>query len=116
MPQEEIRERTIAIASGKYKPGPREPRIWFSSIKSLAQVLSDENQLLLETILKTEPDSITELAKKTGRQLSNLSRTLKTLSNYGIIKLVKKDHKIKPIAKTTQFNIILGMPLVGVTR
>ncbi len=106
--QEDIRKRTIAIASGQYKPSRGEPKIWFTSIKSLAQVLSDENQMLLKIILETKPSSITELAEKTGRKLSNLSRTLKTLANYGIIKLVKKDKKVRPIAETTQFNIILG--------
>lgn len=111
MLQEEIRKCTIAIASGQYKPSRGEPTIWFPSIKSLAQVLSDENRLLLKIILETEPDSITALAERTGRQLSNLSRTLKTLSHYGIVKLVEKDNKIKPIAITTQFNIVLGAPL-----
>jgi len=41
MSQEKIRERTLAIAQGKYKPKPDEPKIWFTSIRSLAEVLSD---------------------------------------------------------------------------
>lgn len=41
MSQKEIRERTFAIACGKYKPKPDEPKIWFTSIRSLAEVLSD---------------------------------------------------------------------------
>ncbi len=28
--QKEIRERTLAIAQGKYKPKPDEPKIWFT--------------------------------------------------------------------------------------
>lgn len=110
MSQEAIRERTIVIASGKYKPKSGNPKIWFPSIKSLSQVLSDENQILLKIILETEPESISELTKKTGRKLSNLSRTLKTLANYGLVKLVKKHNKVKPIAKTTQFNVVFGIP------
>lgn len=109
MSQNEIRERTLAIAQGKYKPKPDEPKIWFTSIRSLAEVLSDENQALLQTILEKKPDSISELAKITGRQLSNLSRTLKTLSAYGFVKLEKHNKTVCPIAKSTKFNVIFGM-------
>ena len=41
MPQEKIRERMLAIARGEYHPSPEEPKIWFTSMKSLAEVLSD---------------------------------------------------------------------------
>ncbi|MDP2380289.1 MAG: hypothetical protein Q8M35_07370, partial [Pseudohongiella sp.] len=50
MSQEKIHERMLAIAKGKYKPKPGEPKIWFTSMKSLAKVLSDENRALLKTI------------------------------------------------------------------
>lgn len=108
MSQKEIRERTLAIARGVYKPKPDEPKIWFTSIRSLAEVLSNENQVLLKIIMEKKPHSIRELSEMTGRQSSNLSRTLKTLSAYGFIKLEKIKKTICPIAKTTRFNIMLG--------
>lgn len=37
MPQEQIRPRVIAIAKGKYKPKPGEPKIWYTSMKSVAE-------------------------------------------------------------------------------
>jgi predicted transcriptional regulator len=49
-PQENIRERMLAIARGEYKPKPGEPRIWFTPMQSLAEVLSDENGGLLKII------------------------------------------------------------------
>ncbi|MDY0320773.1 MAG: hypothetical protein RBR23_03465 [Arcobacteraceae bacterium] len=48
MSKEQYKQRTIAIAKGIYKPKANEPKVWFESIKSLAQVLSNENQHLLE--------------------------------------------------------------------
>ena len=87
MSQKEIRERTLAIARGEYKPKSDEPKIWFTSIRSLAEVLSDDNQALLQVIMNKKPGSIRELADITGRHSSNLSRTLKTLSSYGFVKL-----------------------------
>jgi predicted transcriptional regulator len=109
MSQKEIRERTIAIARGEYKPKPDEPKIWFTSLRSLAEVLSDENQALLQTITERKPNSIRELADMTGRQSSNLSRTLKTLCAYGFVKLEKLNKTICPIAKATKFNVIFGV-------
>ena len=108
MSQKEIRERTLAIAQGKYKPKPDEPKIWFTSIRSLAEVLSDDNQALLQVITDKKPSSIRELADITGRQPSNLSRTLKTLSAYGFVKLEKLNKTVCPIAQATQFNVIFG--------
>jgi predicted transcriptional regulator len=109
MSQKEIRARTLAIARGEYKPRPDEPKIWFTSIRSLAEVLSDDNQMLLQIIMEKKPHSIRELSEMSGRQSSNLSRTLKTLSAYGFIKLEKINKTICPIAKATRFNVIFGI-------
>ncbi|MGB6976279.1 MAG: transcriptional regulator [Gammaproteobacteria bacterium] len=108
MPQKEIRERTLAIARGDYKPKPNDPKIWFTSIRSLAEVLSDENQVLLQIIMEKKPYSIRELADMTGRQTSNLSRTLKTLSSYGFVKLERLEKTVYPIVKATKFNVTFG--------
>lgn len=82
-----FKARTLAIARGEYKPSKDDPKIWFSSIESLAQVLSTKNQMLLEIIATAKPSSITELAELSGREKSNLSRTLKTMQQYGLVEL-----------------------------
>jgi len=38
MPQEKIRERMLLIAKGTYKPAPNEQKIWFTSMRSLADL------------------------------------------------------------------------------
>jgi len=106
MSQEKIRERMLNIAKGSHKPEPNEPKIWFTSMRSLAEVLSDENRALLHVIKDTKPNSIKELSEATGRKPSNLSRTLKTLSNYGIVELIKESKQVKPIANVVQFEIL----------
>lgn len=53
--QEEIRERMLAIAKGEFKPKPSDPRIWLTSMRSLSQVLSDENRALLDVIRTARP-------------------------------------------------------------
>ena len=106
MPQEKIRQRMLNIAAGTYKPTSDEPKIWFTSMRSLAEVLSDENRALLQVIRELEPDSIKTLSEATGRQSSNLSRTLKTMAAYGIVELSKEKRRVKPIVKATEFEIL----------
>ena len=48
--QEKIRERMLAIAKGEYKPKLSDPKIWFTSMRSLSNVLSNENRALLDGI------------------------------------------------------------------
>lgn len=60
--REDYKKRTIAIVRGKYKPRKDEPKVWFESVQSMAQVLSSENQKLLRIIKEQEPSSLRELA------------------------------------------------------
>ena len=106
MPQGKIRERIYAIARGEYKPKPSEPKIWFTSMKSLSEVLSDDNRALLKVIRDAQPESISSLAEMTGRKPGNLSRTLKTMSNYGIAEMKGEKNHVRPIAKGTDFCIV----------
>ncbi len=106
MTQDKIRERIYAIARGEYKPKPSEPKVWFTSMKSLAEVLSDDNRALLHVIKDGQPESITSLAKMTGRTPGNLSRTLKTMSNYGIVEMKRENNHVRPIAMATDFHIV----------
>ena len=106
MPQEKIRERVLAIARGDYKPKASEPKIWFTSMKSLAEVLSDDNRALLHVMAETAPQSISALAQATGRKPGNLSRTLKTMSNYGIVDLRRERNVVRPVVKATEFRIV----------
>ncbi len=105
LPQEKMRERMLAIAKGEYKPEASEPKIWFTSMRSLAEVLSDDNRALLKIIEEANPESISSLAAITGREPSNLSRTLKTMSNYGLVEMRHEKNHIRPIAVATVFQI-----------
>ena len=107
LPQEKIRERVMAIARGEYQPKADEPKVWFTSVKSLAEVLSDDNRALLHVIVATNPASISELAETTGRKQSNLSRTLRTMSNYGIVELKRERSFVRPIVKGVSFHVVM---------
>lgn len=107
--RDDYKKRTIAIARGEYKPRKDEPKVWFESIQSMAQVLSSENQELLRIIREQKPASLKELALVSGRNSSNLSRTLNTMSRYGIVDLVKQERAVKPVVKITDFKVEFGL-------
>lgn len=85
---DQLRDRAIQIARGERRRQPDEPKIWFTSLESLAKVLSEPNRRLLRIIDERHPSSLAELEALTGRKASNLSRTLKTMSQYGLVRLV----------------------------
>jgi predicted transcriptional regulator len=86
---EDMKAQTLAIARGELKPAQDDPKLWFTSIESLARVLSDKNRNLLELIIEEKPTSIAELETLSGRAKSNLSRTLKNMARFGLVELTK---------------------------
>ena len=109
MSREDYKHRTIAIAKGEYIPRSDEPKIWFESLQSMAQILNSENQKLLQLILENHPQSLKELEELTGRSSSNLSRTLKTMARYGIVELEKNQKRIVPRVKASDFQVEFGI-------
>ncbi|HAT1822259.1 TPA: transcriptional regulator [Legionella pneumophila] len=105
MSRDKFQRRAIEVASGRYKPKKNEPKIWFSSIKSLCEVLNENNMRLLKIIDEKKPESIKELAALSKREPGNLSHTLSTMVRYGIIEMKKIGKNSKPIAKVLDFNI-----------
>ncbi|HEX7636414.1 MAG TPA: MarR family transcriptional regulator [Noviherbaspirillum sp.] len=84
-----------------------QPTVWFASMGSLAAILSDDNRALLRIIRDVKPQSLTELAELTGRKVSNVSRTLKTMADYGLVQLQRGKSGVRPIAMATSFTILL---------
>ncbi len=106
----EIKERTLRIARGELRPKASDPKVWFPSLESLAKVLSESNRDLLAIIETRQPQSLQELSEVSGRATSNLSRTLKTMSRYGLIVLEKHPgRRLAPKVLYSRFK--LDMPI-----
>ena len=108
---EDFQKRTLAIARGEYKPKKNEPKIWFESLRSMAQVLSPENLALLRLIANKKPQSLAELAKHSQRKKSNLSRTMKKLHAFGIVELTMNKGRLVPKVKALNFKVEFGIHL-----
>jgi len=109
MSRKEYMARTIAIAKGEFVPKANEPKIWFESTKSMAEVLSNDNRELLTLIYNNKPESLKDLEILSGRKSSNLSRTLKTMERFGIVTLIKEKKHLKPIVNATDVKVEFGL-------
>ena len=109
---DEMKARTMRIARGEEKPAAGDPNIWFTSTESFAKVLSAGNRELLRIIIEQAPGSVEELSQMTGRAKSNLSRTLKTLANYGLIRM-EKGQGLKLVPKVEHDRVELVLPLTA---
>lgn len=89
------------------RPESQTPQIWFSSLASLAAVLSDDNRRLLHLINEKNPKSLTELADLSGRKVPNLSRTLRLMADYGLVSLQRNVRDVRPTVFATEFLVIL---------
>ena len=107
---DEMKEMTLAIARGQRKLAPQEPRVWFPSTESFAKVLSAGNRELLRVIVEKAPASLDELARITGKAKPNLSRTLRTMEGYGLVRLERGERgRITP--KVMHDRVELDLPL-----
>ncbi len=107
---EEMKTRTMRIGRGEHRVAPDEPKVWFTSTESFAKVLSAGNRELLRIIAEKAPGSLDELAQMTGRAKSNLSRTLRTMEGYGLVRLERGERgRIRP--KVAHDRVELDLPL-----
>jgi predicted transcriptional regulator len=105
-----MKSRTMRIARGEHRPRPGEPKVWFTSTESFAKVLSAGNRELLRIIAENAPGSLDELVRLTGRAKSNLSRTLKTMESYGLVRLERGERgRIAP--KVAHDRVELDLPI-----
>jgi predicted transcriptional regulator len=93
-------------------PNDPVPSVWFDSLRQLTGVLSDENRALLRLIQEQQPRTVMELAALSGRAASNLSRTLRTLEDHGLVRLHRSSHTraVRPEALATEFLVVLDSP------
>ncbi len=94
-------------APDKLGRGQFKATVWFPSMATMAAVLSEDNRTLLRIIRERQPKSLTERAELTGRQVPNLSRTLRMMEGYGLVSMAKNARETQPTALATDFLVVL---------
>ncbi|HWB14945.1 MAG TPA: helix-turn-helix domain-containing protein [Vicinamibacterales bacterium] len=107
---EDMKARTLAVARGEHRVSPTEPKVWFTSTESFAKVLSAGNRELLRVMAEKRPGSLDELARLTGKAKSNLSRTLRTMERYGLVRLDRGERgRLAPTVTADRVELVLPL-------
>lgn len=109
--EELARKRMIRIVEGKVTHDESSPLFLFESLAALKQLLSNENVELLNLIARENPNSLYELAEKSGRSIKDVTDTFEALSSKGFAYIETKGGKSRPIALFTTFEIVMGRSL-----
>lgn len=96
-----LREEMRAVARGEREASPR-------PVASLLKALSPEALEILELLLQEHPTTIAEVAERTGRAPSNVSRSLQLLTRLGLVSLSRKGKEVRPVPTTARLEINLA--------
>ncbi len=116
MSEDLIRKHMINVAKGVAEQEENAPKFWFASLSAVSQLLCKENVELLILMDREKPNNLTELAELSGRSISNLSHTIKSLSSKGFVRVEKQGRASRPIALFTDFEIVMGESLEDEVR
>jgi predicted transcriptional regulator len=124
---QQFKDYTLAIARGERKVDPNEPKIWierrdapdgaetaiqFTSLEAGAKLLSAKNRQLLRLIVTREPRSVSELAEMAHRAPQNVQRTLRRLSEAGIVRLSPGEGRaVRPTVTARKVHIEIDLAL-----
>jgi predicted transcriptional regulator len=91
-----LRDEMKAVARGERAAASDAARPSFNSVEAVVRLLTPENRRLLAIIRDRKPQSISTLAKMTGRAQPNLTRTLAKLEAAGFIRMLAHGRRKVP--------------------
>jgi predicted transcriptional regulator len=90
----------------------KEEGLYFDSIDTMRNVLTNNRLLILKTIRKNKPGSVYELAKILNRDLKSVNQDLKLLSEIGLVALEKIETERKRVIPHVDYGkILLEIPV-----
>lgn len=95
-----------AVARGE-RPAPRDAGgVSYESVDAYTRLLTSDNRALLRLIRDKRPQSVAELVRLSGRAQPNVTRTLKKLSDAGLVGMVKRGKIMKaPVIKVRSIRV-----------
>lgn len=103
-----LQARHRAIAQGHFTPGPDDPKIWFTAIQTLADLLSDERRALLDALDEHQPESVLALSQWLGQPVVEVHQQLGPLVTHGLVEMRDQPKgPPRPVAKANVFHILV---------
>lgn len=105
-----VEEGIKALEQDKPEKVDSTPIVSFTSYEHLLRTITPETLALIETIRRTDPSSINETARVTGRDVKNIHEELTRLGNMGIIDLVEEGQSKRPVVWYDELDIKVPLP------
>lgn len=102
---EDLKAQMQAVARGEIPAPPDAGEMSFNSVEALARLLTPENRHLLALIRDEKPQSVAELARLTGRDAPNLTRTLDKLGAMGLLTFETEGRRKVPTATVDRITV-----------
>jgi predicted transcriptional regulator len=98
----DLRDEMRSVARGEREVPPLPAGAVLSTLSSPG------NLDLLRIISQEHPASVSQLAERTGRAQSNVSRSLQMLARHGLIRLERAGKEVRPVAAARSIDVDLA--------
>lgn len=69
----------------------------FATVERLRRIFTEKRVELIETLLETQPESITALAEQIDRAVSDVHDDLQILADEGVVELQEEGRRVRPV-------------------
>ena len=89
---------------------PREKRLSFTTVEQLFSVFTPKRIELVDTVLRTRPESISALAETAGRAVGDVHDDLHTLADENVVRFEREGRRMRPIIPYDHVELEVSLP------
>lgn len=100
------------LEQGEAETLPREKRLSFTTVEQLFSVFTPKRIELVDTVLRTRPESISALAETVGRAVGDVHDDLHALADENVVRFEREGRRMRPIVPYDHVEIEVSLPRV----
>jgi predicted transcriptional regulator len=98
------------LEQGEADALPREKRLSFTTVEQLFSVFTPKRIELVDTLVRTQPESISALAETVGRAVGDVHDDLHTLAEENVVRFEREGRRMRPIVPYDHVEIEVSLP------
>ena len=100
------------LEQGEADALPQEKRLSFTTVEQLFSVFTPKRIELVDTVLRTQPESISALAETVGRAVGDVHDDLHSLADENVVRFEREGRRMRPIVPYEDVEIKVSLPRV----
>jgi predicted transcriptional regulator len=98
------------LEQGKTDTLPQEKRLSYTTVEQLFSVFTPKRIELVDTVLRTQPESISALAETVGRAVGDVHDDLYALADENVVRFEREGRCMRPIVPYDHVEIEVSLP------